>query len=230
MFVISVFKLLYLGRRKIEEENMKKRLLSILAIVLSVVMASSVMMGQSSRSRVKERVRRHLWYWAAHNSVISQEGTFARLVREAPSAATDENTSLTWKFQIVPLSGDPFYLTLPGYPSHFAFGESDKLFVTIPDPQAWQNREGANLPAGAKTKLYIISAPYQDAQLNSAIVVDLDGFAGSLRVRNIGGKVYAYLTVRELTENPSQVAEENEWDRWLVVVDLDGNSKYTELK
>ena len=206
---------------------MKNRHFSIVAVLLFVIAVQGLLMGQSSRSSIKERAPRHLWFWAAHHSVISQDGTFIRLVRvPAPS---EENAAITWKFQVVPLSGESHDLTLPGYPSHFAFGESDKLFVAIPDPQAWQNRESSKLPDGIKTKLYIISSPYDGSDFSSAVVVEIDGFAGSLRVRDVEGKVYAYLTVRNQTENPSQVAEENAWDHWLVVVDTEGNVKSTEL-
>ena len=124
---------------------MKNRHFSIVAVLLFVIAVPDLLMGQSSRSSIKEReFPRHLWFWAAHHSVISQDGTFIRLVRMSASSS-EENAAITWKFQVVPL-GESHDLTLPGYPSHFAFGESDKLFVAIPDPQAWQNRESSKLP------------------------------------------------------------------------------------
>ncbi len=122
-------------------------------------------------------------------------------------------------------------LALPGFPSHFAFGESNDLFVAIPDPTAWKNHQPGKFPANAKTKLYIIASPYDDAALISAVSVDITGFVGSLRVRDIGNQVFAYMTVRNLNDNPSLDTEENVLDHHLVVVDSLGKTvEDVELK
>jgi hypothetical protein len=193
--------------------------------------------AQNLRDLIQERALRHPRFWAVHHSVISQDGTFVKLFRQG--ASTDSNSTSSndatagWSFQVVPLTGDSHDLALPGFPSLFAFGESNYLFVAIPDPEAWKNREPGKLPANAKTKLYIIHSPYDGAALTSASAhaVDITGFVGSLRVRDIGDQVLAYMTVRNLNENPSLDTEESEIDHHLVVVDSLGNIvKDVELK
>jgi hypothetical protein len=199
-----------------------KRLFIGLALFLALILPA-IAPAQNLRDLIQERVLRHPRFWAVHHSVISQDGTFVKLFRQGTSTDSNSTSSndatASWSFQVVPFEGVSHDLALPGFPSLFAFGESNYLFVTIPDPEAWKNREAGKLPANAKTKLYIISSPYDDAALKSAATIDITGFVGSLRVRDIGGDVYAYMTVRNLNENPSLDTEENELDHHLVVVD-----------
>lgn len=200
---------------------------SIVALTLIVgLMILAIAPAQTLRDLIRERGLHPLRFWEVHHSVISRDGTFVRLFRMAAPANTDSTANnaamATWKFQIVPLSGESHDLTLPGFPSLFAFGESNNLFVTVPDPAAWKNLQPGRLPANAKTKLYILSSPYDDTALNSAVTVDITGFVGSLRVRDIGNQVLAYMTVRNLNENPSLSTEETELDRHLVVVSSTG--------
>jgi len=206
----------------------------ITLILFLLIICPAIGWAQNLGNSVLLRPSRHFLFWEIHHSVISQDGTFVKLFPSKPSNSTGGTSadalSATWKFQIVPLSGQEHELTLPSYPSLFAFGESNKLFVTIPDPAAWKNLEPGKLPANATTKLYIISAPYDDAALQAAVTVDIKGFVGSLRVRDINGAVYGYLTARNLAEDPSVQTEETTLDRWLVVVDVAGHATYTELK
>jgi hypothetical protein len=103
--------------------------------------------------------------------------------------------------------------------------------VAIPDPTAWKNRQTGKLPANAKTKLYVIVSPYDDAALKSAVSVDITGFVGSLRVRDIGNQVLAFMTVRNLNDDPSLDTEESILDHHLVVVNSLGQTvEDVELK
>jgi hypothetical protein len=215
-----------------------KRLFIGLALFLALILPANAP-AQNLRDLIQERVLRHPRFWAVHHSVINQDGTFVKLFRQGASTDTNSTSSndatASWSFQVVPLDGlsDSHDLALPGFPSLFAFGESNYLFVAIPDPEAWKNREPGKLPANAKTKLYIISSPYNDTALKSASahVVDITGFVGSLRVRTIGNQVLAYMTVRNLNENPALDTEESEIDHHLVVVDSSGQIvKDVELK
>ncbi len=214
---------------------MKSKKFFMGCVLFLTLILPAIAPAQNFRDLVQERVLNRLRFWAVHSSVISQDGTFVKLFRQSASTDTSSTSSndvtASWSFQVIPLAGDSHDLALPGFPSHNVFGESNYLFVTIPDPVAWKNREAGKLPANAKTKLYIISSPYDDAALKSAVTVDITGFVGSLRVRDIGSQVLAYMTVRNLKDNPSLDTEESELDHHLLVVSSSGEIvKDVELK
>ena len=212
-----------------------KRLFMVLALFLTSILPA-IAPAQNLGTLIRGRAIGHLRFWAVHHSVISQDGTFVKLFRQPATTSTSSTSSsdvtALWSFQVVPLNGDSHDLALPGFPSLFAFGESNDLFVTIPDPTAWKNLTTEKLPANAKTTLYIIPSPYDDAALKSAVTLDITGFVGSLRVRDIANQVLAYMTVRNLNENPSlDTTEESQFDHHLVVVSSTGQIvKDVELK
>ncbi|HVN82080.1 MAG TPA: hypothetical protein VMW38_24060 [Terriglobia bacterium] len=212
-----------------------RRLLVGLALFLLLILPTPVP-SQDLGTLVRGRAVGHFLFWAVHHSVISQDGTFVKLYRQVGSTGTDTTSgtevTASWSFQVVPLSGDSHDLALPGFPSLFAFGGTNELFVTIPDPNQWKNVGPGKFPTNAKTTLYIIPSPYDDTALKSAVIVDIAGFVGSLRVRNIDNQVLAYMTVRNLKENPSvDTTEVSELDHHLVVVNSAGDIvKDVELK
>ena len=215
---------------------MKSRLLFVGFALFLLLILPVIAPAQDLGTLVRGRAIGHILFWAVHHSVISQDGTFVKLYRQVGSTGTDTTSgtdvTASWNFQVVPLTGDSHDLALPGFPSLFAFGGSNDLFVTIPDPTQWKNVGPGKFPANAKTTLYIISSPYDTGALGSAKIAEIPGFVGSLRVRNINNQVLAYMTVRNLKENPSvDTAEVNELDRHLVVVDSTGQIvKDVELK
>jgi hypothetical protein len=205
-----------------------RRLTTLFGITLLVSLFPLAILAQNPRSQTVNRTARPALWWITHHSIIAPDGTFLKLVREAPASSTStDKAGPTWKFEVVSTKGAISYTILPGYPSHFRFGEIGLLYVTVPDPEAWKNREPGKLPANAKTKLYIVPAPYDDAAFLKATVADVDGFAGSLRVRTVGGGMeWAYLLTRDLSENPALETEENGLERNLVVIDSAGKQVY----
>ena len=206
---------------------MKSRRLSVGLVLILPLILPTIAPCQDLGTLVRGRAIGHVLFWAVHHSVISQDGTFVKLYRQVGSTGTDTTSgtdvTASWNFQVVPLTGDSYDLALPGFPSLFAFDGTNDLFVTIPDPAQWKNVGPGKFPANAKTTLYIISSPYDTGALGSAKIVEIPGFVGSLRVRNIGSQVLAYMTVRNLKENPSvDTTEVSELDHHLVVVSSAG--------
>lgn len=203
---------------------MNKRFL--VTLILAITMIPGVVIAQG---RAVGRAVRHPLLWILnHHSVIAPDGTFIKLIREDGTDHSNGNSSdssnkdITWKLEVVDFSGDISYTPLPGYPSHFEIGEKGLLYITIPDPSAWKNRAPGQFPANVKTTLYIVAAPYGGSNLQSAETYVVNGFVGSLRVREVAGAEYAYMTTRNLAENPSTETEENELDHHLVVVSSTG--------
>ena len=215
---------------------MKSRRLFVGLALFLLLILPRIAPSQNLGTLVRGRDVGHILFWAVHHSVISQDGTFVKLFRQVGTTGTGATSgsdiTASWNFQVVPLSGDSHDLALPGFPSLFVFDGTNDLFVTIPDPTQWKNFGPGKFPANAKTTLYIIPSPYDDAALKSAVTVDIAGFVGSLRVRNIGDEVLAYMTVRNLKENPSvDTSEVSELDHHLVVVNSAGDIvKDVELK
>ncbi len=203
---------------------MKKRILAVLILALTMVPGVAFAQGRA----VGRAVRHPLLWILNHRSVIAPDGTFIRLIREDGTDQSNGNSSdastkdITWKLEVVKFGGAISYTLLPGYPSHFEIGEKGLLYITIPDPTAWKNRAPGQFPANAKTTLYIVAAPYGDSNLHDAETYEVNGFVGSLRVQEIAQAEYAYMTARNLAENPSTETEENELDHHLVVVSSTG--------
>jgi hypothetical protein len=199
---------------------MSKRIFAVAIMILVLLPGAAFAQGRA----VGRAVRHPLLWILNHHSVIAPDGTFIKLVKEEASTGASDNSSdsnhqnIIWKLEVVDFGGHISYTTLPGYPSHFEVGESGLLYITIPDPTAWKNRAPGQFPANAKTTLYIVPDPYLDVDPTLDKTFEVNGFVGSLRIRKVLGVEYAYMTARNLAENPTTDTEENELDHHLVVV------------
>jgi hypothetical protein len=212
---------------------MKKSQTIFTLLLIGLLLIPLAGFSQAGRDTGQTRMHRHPSWILSHYSAIGPDGTFYKIIREtagttSANAATAENAAATWKIEIVPLNsnGTATYMTLPGYPSHFAVGENNLLYVAIPDIAAWKT-PASGQSAEMKTRLYLIPATsllpeLTENPVNPIIMVDLDGFASSLRVRSINSAVYAYLTVRDVTTNGALTTAETEYDRRVVVIDSTG--------